>query len=495
MKKIFSVLLSTLMLFSIGNLTAFAAPAATKSATVYVTIADDNQELMLAQEPIFVTDLNSDGKLTIDETLVCAHDAKYEGGADAGYAKSGAMISKLWGIENGGNFMYFLNNVAAMGLDDEVTDNSYLNAFALKDTTTWSDTYSAFDINTKNIIEGEEVTLTLSKFVFDMNTMQDVKLPVSNATITLNGVATNYKTNEKGQATITTNEIGSNVVSATTDEFILVPPVCKLNVSPASVTSFVTVVDDNKEFQLTQEPITVTDMNNDKMLTIDDAFICAHNQKFPGGAEAGYKANDGFMTKFWGVENGGSYGYYLNNNMAMGLFETLNDGDYIDAFIYSDPANYSDEYAFFDTHTKEIEPNSQVTLNLSKYEFDPVTYEPIKVAVKNATISINGVKSDYKTDENGNVTLTLTEAGTYTITANSDEFNMVPSACVVTVKSNAIDNNDTNINNDTNVDANNNESPKSPNTGSEEFITFSVIAFASAAVLLVSAKKAKKYED
>ncbi len=493
MKKIFSVLLSTLMLFSIGNLTAFAAPSAAKSATVYVTISNDNQELVLAQEPIFVTDLDKDGKLTIDEVFVCAHDAKYDGGADAGYAQSGGLITKLWGIENGGNFMYFLNDVAAMGLADEVTNNSYLNAFALKDTTTWSDTYSAFDIKTTNAMQGEDVTLTLSKYVFDMETMQNVILPVSNATITLNGVATNYKTNEKGQATITASELGSNLVSATTDEFILVPPVCKLNVSPVSVNTFITIVDDNKEFQLTQEPITVTDMNNDKLLTIDDAFICAHDQKFPGGAEAGYTANDGFMTKFWGVENGGSYGYYLNNNMAMGLFELLNDGDYIDAFIYSDAATYTDEYTFFDTHTKEVELNETVTLNLSKYEFDPVTYEPIKVAVKNATILINGVESNYKTDENGNVTLTLSEAGTYTITAKSDDFNMVPSVCKVTVKAPAINNNDTTINNDTNT--NNGETPKSPATGSEEFITLAVIAFASAIVMLVSARKSKKYEN
>ena len=273
-----------------------------------------------------------------------------------------------------------------------------------------------------------------------------------------------------------------------------------------SVTIYMSVINDTKVFELNQEAITVTDVNNDNALTIDDAFICAHNAKYPGGAAQGYSVNEGFMTKFWGIENGGSYGYYVNNNMAMGLNDNIKNNDYINAFIYSDPATYSDVYSFFNINKLEANANDEITLKLSKYNFDPVTSEPIEVAVENATIVIDSVNTEYKTDANGCVTIKLSQPGNHTISATSDELNLVPPMCNVTVKAKTIEPEttpNTSTNNSENIEpetttkqAIKDDTVKSPSTGNENHILPIIILFVGASITIITTlnKKSKIYE-
>ena len=98
--------MSFFILLGMCGITAFAAE--TPQAEVYVTIADGSGQLVLAQEAISVTDTDNDGVLTINDALYAAHEAKYDGGAAAGYASSvgqyGLAMDKLWGTENGGSY-------------------------------------------------------------------------------------------------------------------------------------------------------------------------------------------------------------------------------------------------------------------------------------------------------------------------------------------------------------------------------------------------------
>ena len=102
MKKTLSVILSVLIILSIGVVCA----AAEDSADVWVTIADKDGKLAVAAEKVTVTDADKDGALTINDALYCAHEAFYEGGAAAGYATGstqyGLSLNKLWGAANGG---------------------------------------------------------------------------------------------------------------------------------------------------------------------------------------------------------------------------------------------------------------------------------------------------------------------------------------------------------------------------------------------------------
>lgn len=232
MKKFLSFTLSVLMLVGAFCLTAFAEDAAPSAADVYVTIADHNGALALAQEKITVSDKNSDGIITIDEALFAAHEAKYEGGAAAGYASAmsdwGLSLTKLWGDESG-NFSYYINNASAWGLTDAVKDGDYITAFVYTDAVAFTDAYCYFDKNTVSGKEGDEVTLTLSCAGYDAS-WNPVTLPVEGATITVNGALSEYKTDADGKVTFKLDGSGDVLISAVSETMTLVPPVCKASV-------------------------------------------------------------------------------------------------------------------------------------------------------------------------------------------------------------------------------------------------------------------------
>ena len=143
-RKTFAAAVIAALLLNLFGTGVFAADDAL-SANVFMTVA--NGELLLAQEPVEVTDYNSHGKLTLDDALYAAHEQYYEGGAAAGYAASGgSWLTKLWGIANGGNFGYYVNNKSSMGLTDEIKEGDYIAAFAYTDPY-WADEYGIFDKN------------------------------------------------------------------------------------------------------------------------------------------------------------------------------------------------------------------------------------------------------------------------------------------------------------------------------------------------------------
>lgn len=233
MKKLISISVALLMVLSIRSISAFAENAEV-SAKVYVTVADGEGKLVLTQEAVTVTDRNNDGKLDIDEALYAAHEAKYVGGAAAGYGSEvsawGLSLTKLWGVENGGSYGYFVNNISAMGLGDVIKEGDYINAFVYTDLTAWSDKYTFFDKNTLTVTAEEEIPLTLSAAGYDAS-YNPITVSVKDATITVNGEATQYKTDENGRVTVKISKAGTYVISAASDTDTLVPPVLTVTVN------------------------------------------------------------------------------------------------------------------------------------------------------------------------------------------------------------------------------------------------------------------------
>ena len=232
MKKLLSLTLSVVLL--LGLCCGIAAAADT---TVYVTIADKSGNLVLVQEPVAVKDIDSDGKITVNDALYCAHEAKFSGGAAAGYASEmtdyGLSLKKLWGIDNGTGYGYYVNNAAAMNLGDEVKNGAFITAFVYTDTTNWSDMYCYFDKNTASVTAGDTVAVTLSALGFDEN-FNTIVLPVKGATILVNGKATDVKTDDNGKASIKLTDAGTITVSAKSDSQTLVPPALVVKVASAS---------------------------------------------------------------------------------------------------------------------------------------------------------------------------------------------------------------------------------------------------------------------
>ncbi len=232
MKKLIATVSAIALTFS----TAFTAFAA-ETADVYVTISDGTGALPVAQEKITVTDVDADGALTINDALFAAHDAKYDGGAEAGFASGeteyGLSLNKLWGVENGGAYGYYKNNVSALSLSDTITDGDYITAYAFSDLTAWSDVYSWFDIDSAELDTGAEMALTLSYAGYDAD-WNPITLFASDAVITINGEKTSFTTDSQGKVEIKFDEAGEYVISAGSDTQTLVPPVCKVNVTAVS---------------------------------------------------------------------------------------------------------------------------------------------------------------------------------------------------------------------------------------------------------------------
>ncbi len=186
------------------------------------------------------------------------------------------------------------------------------------------------------------------------------------------------------------------------------------------------------ELVVINKPVDVSDKDGDGTLTVNDALIAAHDAYFSGGSAAGYKSSKGnwglSIDKLWGVENGGSYGYYLNNSMCMSLTDAVKDGDYLAAYSYSDLTNWSDCYAYFDKTTAS---GSTVTLTLKALTYD-ADWNLVSSPAAGAVIYVDGKATSAKTDAEGKVTLSFDKAGTYIVSARSDSQTLVPPVCIVT---------------------------------------------------------------
>ena len=229
MKRLFAVMLAVLLVLAASTVLASAA----ETADVYVTIADKAGKPVAAAEKVTVSDIDGDGALTINDALYAAHEQLYDGGAAAGYGTDmtqyGLSLVKLWGITDGYNFGYYVNNASAWSLTDTVSDGDYVVANAFTDTKNFSDKYAYFDKFREDVAAGE-VTLTLNKADFDAE-WNPITVPVEGAVITVDGTATEYKTDAEGKVVIKLEVNGEHVVSATAADQVLVPPVYVATVS------------------------------------------------------------------------------------------------------------------------------------------------------------------------------------------------------------------------------------------------------------------------
>lgn len=230
MKKTISLLAALLLALTVAVLPVMAEGE--EAVTVYVNLSNAG-ELVMAHEAIAVTDVDGDGALTIQDALTLAHDAKFEGGAAEGFAAVdsdyGPMITKMWGVENGGSYGYYLNNNMAYSLLDPVAEGDCLTAYVYADAMGFSDIYTYFEVSEAQGTAGEELTLTLYQVGFDAN-FAPVSSPLSGASVTVDGVEVAV-TDENGVAAFAPAAEGTYILSATSKELTLVPPVCILTVA------------------------------------------------------------------------------------------------------------------------------------------------------------------------------------------------------------------------------------------------------------------------
>ena len=136
------------------------------------------------------------------------------------------------------------------------------------------------------------------------------------------------------------------------------------------------------------------------------------------------------ITKLLGVENGGSYGCYVNDTFVTSLADAVKEGDHVYAYSYKDLTAWSDAYSYFDKTA--VKADGEITLKLSYIAFDE-SYNPVETPAAGAVITVDGKETDVVTGEDGTAVITVEGAGEHIISAVSDTMTLVPPVCVATV--------------------------------------------------------------
>lgn len=441
-----------------NTVTANAADAekAAASADVTVTMVDkgeiavgkDENKTLMAEVPVHAVDLNTDGKIDINETFKAMHETYCPGGFESSVGQYGLSVDKLWG-DTSGSFGYYVNNNSAWSLADEVKTGDSVKGFIYKDGIKWSDQYSWFDVNKCNAAVGKEVTLSLKAYEFDenYNPVEKAYAGATLGTVSADGTFTafsNAVTDKDGKATISFDKDGTYVVSAKAPEgaSALVSPVCIVTIASADVT--VTMVDkgeiavgkDENKTLMAEVPVHAVDLDGDGKVSLDETLVAVHEKYCPDG----YAVSSGWVTKIWGV-SGANTGFFRNNKLTTGVTdEIVENQDQITAFIYVDSVKFSDRYGYFDQSTVTATVNKDVTLSLSgtgyNDEWQTVT-EPYAGATL-GTVAADGTFTaipNALTDENGKVTFSFDKAGIYLVSARAakDGKPLVSPVCIVTV--------------------------------------------------------------
>lgn len=180
----------------------------------------------------------------------------------------------------------------------------------------------------------------------------------------------------------------------------------------------------NDKSIMANREVVVTDENGDGKLTFDDAIVSAHKTF---NTEDGYGASNGTGSgRLWGVETQNTL-YFINYKGLTGgvNVDKIEDGDYLVASINADESGcYADWYTFFNTDEKEVCVNEEFVLNLKG--FYGVAYMPEglipaplgKISIGTWNDGDFSPLTEKTTDENGNVTLSFDEEGTYYVTAS-----------------------------------------------------------------------------
>lgn len=193
----------------------------------------------------------------------------------------------------------------------------------------------------------------------------------------------------------------------------------------------VTISDGNGNIAVCLEEMTVGDTDGDSKITVNDVLATAD----PEGFES-YVTDWGLsIKKLCGVENGGSYGFYVNHQMAMSLADEIKDGDYVGAFVYVDAKGLSDAYSFIEKAEGIAMADAPEGTELFRAQYVgwDENWQPVTLPIVGADVYVDGEKTDAVTDETGAFTVVF-EPGEHVVTVKSAERNFACAVYALTVE-------------------------------------------------------------
>lgn len=235
----------------------------TTTAIVDVTVSDggviveDKDGQFVALSPVVLT---GKAAYTLKDVFTAIHEQYHEKGIDAFATEDtqwGEGLVTVWGETTGGNFTYYKNHEMAYGLADSAADGDYVSIHIIRRPSFESYAYFT-DTGKFDAIHGKEMTFTLMWAHFD-ESWNEIRGPLADATITLNGEETEYVTDAEGRVTILFEKAGKYVVSAV-----------KKDENGTIITAPAAIVNANHNFEFTKGfPATCTEVGQ------VDHYICS----------------------------------------------------------------------------------------------------------------------------------------------------------------------------------------------------------------------------
>lgn len=225
--RIFCILLALTML--VGLMPVLAAD----DITVYVSVSEQGVPAQTKDgKPAAQLAVKVPAGSTVEDAIIAAHKAYCPDGAEGWeMAESdwGLSMVKIWGKTDGVGAWY-LNGVMPMEQSNTVTasDGDYVDLILYGPD--WSDSYACFDKRTAEAAAGEAITLALTHDVFDENFVASPEALAGAAVKLADGTALGT-TDKDGKITVSFNNAGTYLVTATAEDLVITAPVCYITVA------------------------------------------------------------------------------------------------------------------------------------------------------------------------------------------------------------------------------------------------------------------------
>lgn len=178
----------------------------------------------------------------------------------------------------------------------------------------------------------------------------------------------------------------------------------------ATFTHIYVTVFDRGSVRASDELLEIMDMDRDHTITMNDALLYSHKAL---AKSTDYAAQDGTITKLWGVENA-AYRLYVNNTEVTDLMTPIAELDEI-ALRIEEIGSGTETELLFDPLVCKAAKEEEHTLALYSER------DGERTPLGHHAVLVDGEDTGLVTNERGEVTLSFPYAATYVITAGEEE--------------------------------------------------------------------------